>query len=191
MRACTARLGIKWPRGPLWCGNRASDEDERIGATSIAIPGTGDDAGIRACRDRFPGQPQEVQHSAAGTARTGADCPRRGIPCRASGFREDAIGYFYPIASFFALDCIPRDDTIDKHSSGQRNTLQRGHAQDARQLAPDSPRQPIPEAIAAERRAPGPTGMSRHCFFRPGCGSPLHRRIPYYIKKTGQFVISI
>lgn len=32
----------------------------------MAFGGDGDAAGIRACRDRLKGQPQEVQHSAAG-----------------------------------------------------------------------------------------------------------------------------
>lgn len=32
----------------------------------MAVSVSGDGAGIRACRDRLEGQPQEVQHSAVG-----------------------------------------------------------------------------------------------------------------------------
>ncbi len=50
---------------PSECGKSHLKESERIGVASMAVPVSGDGAGIRACRDRLKGQPQEVQHSAA------------------------------------------------------------------------------------------------------------------------------
>lgn len=79
MRGRTALFSSKWPRGPSGRGNRVYGKEEHIGAASKAFADGGDGAGIRACRDRLKGQPQEVQHSAAGTAGTGTDCPRIGI----------------------------------------------------------------------------------------------------------------
>lgn len=73
------------PMGHSDAGTASRTKDEHIGAASIAFPGVGDDAGIRACRERLEGSPQEVQRSAAGSAGTGTDGPRRGILPTGSG----------------------------------------------------------------------------------------------------------
>lgn len=65
-RASYSTVDLKMGRWSIRMRERIYGERERIGATSIAFSGDGDDAGIRACRDRFSGQPQEDQHSAAG-----------------------------------------------------------------------------------------------------------------------------
>lgn len=85
MRGRTALFSSKWSRGPSGRGNRVYGEEERIGAASKAFADGGDGAGIRVYRERLKGQPQEVQHSAAGSVGTGTDCPRRGILPTGSG----------------------------------------------------------------------------------------------------------
>lgn len=70
-------IDFKMDLWPSKCGNRICGEDERIGAASIAFPGVGDDAGIRACRDRKQGQPKEVQHRWANRLRALSHPPGR------------------------------------------------------------------------------------------------------------------
>lgn len=86
MRGRTALFSSKWSRAPSGRGNRVYGEEERIGAPNIVVLDIEEGAGIRACDDRLEGVPQEVQHSAAGTAEPGPTAPDVTLPIAGSDY---------------------------------------------------------------------------------------------------------